>query len=232
MTTIFVYHAYDHEGIFIAEFLRAHDHENRFQFLALTTNEELEHSRDFLKRNRMPPETELPYLVLISPEEDRVVIHGAQFHDWMGRLIDALGQLDPPALVTATRRLLSTHLSPTLLRLLEISMGFAEAEDAGHPPTPTPTPAPPPPPPPSHQQPGKGPVPMATRHTGGRVIRDQAHSELQYVLDADVDEEALVVASVPGTTEGKAINVAAVIAAEGRQRERQQQYNTDEMRKD
>lgn len=241
-STVFVYHAQDHEGSLLADFLRKHDEEQRFEFLSLTTDEEMEHNVDFLRRTGIHEKVHLPYIVMVpaTADADRVVIHGTRFHEWMGGLIEALYVHDPVALLDTCKWLFPLHLGPPLLRLIEMLARSVPPADAV-------CSQPPPPPPPASQvvreekttpvrptqQPPQSAI--ANRHTGGRVIKEQAHSSLQYVLDADPDDDAIVDSTMPVTSggEAKAVNVAAVIAGEGRQRELQQQYKPgDEMRKD
>lgn len=240
-STVFVYHAQDHEGALLADFLREQDEEHRFEFLALSSEEEMEHNADFLKRSGIHGSVRLPYVIIVPHGQERIIVHGPRFHDWMAQLIDALYDQDPSATQAICHRLFPLHLGPPLLRLLSLLVmtppiqtedlstptgaSGASGASGAQPNAPQVKPSP---------TAGTTIRPDTTRQTGGRVIKEQAHSSLQYVLDADMEDDTLVDSSVPGPAgaESKAVNVAAVIAAEGRQRERQQQYNVDEMRKD
>ena len=215
--TVFVYHGSDQQGALLALFLQEHDLEKRFQYLVLQNDEDLSHNAAFLREHCKGATVEMPYIVLVYPSGQRVVVYGEKFDEWMSKLMQAALQHDGVNGVRSVcLQLFNRVFRPSTLQMMSAVFGTSGS------PSPTAGAA-------AQQQqammaPRSAPtMVIAGRHTGGRIINSAAHSHWGQGNDATEDEgeEDVVISTVPTPVGGasKSVNVAAIMAAEGKMRE-------------
>lgn len=209
--TVFVYHGSDQQGALLALFLQQHDVEKRFQYLVLQNDEDVLHNAAFLKEHCKGATVEMPYIVLVYPSGQRVVVYGEKFDEWMSKLMQAALQQDGVSNVrSACLQLFNQVFRPSTLQMMSTVFSAPPATTATGG---------------STQQASRSAptMVMAGRHTGGRTINSAAHSHWEQKKDAtdDEGEEDVVISMVPTPVSGatKSVNVAAIMAAEGKMRE-------------
>ena len=222
--TVFVYHAVDKEGAFLADHIRRCDGEGRFRFLPLVTDEDRRHQDAFLQSHGIafPDSTGgHPYIVLVYPGERRILIHGDQLDDWLRQLIHVT---DPPPAAA-----LAAAFAPATLELLRQGLM------AGPAPAPAPAPAASPTPTPTTAAAART-ASLASEHR--RTHTATAITRTVTAPVAEMEEEEGLMDAEPGLTTiavvperqqggSKTVNVSAILATgDGGHRENSRQMAT------